>query len=93
MGWTVSIEDEKGQVLSELNKEFEHQDFEAKDYKLLQYLDPYGDTKFNHLQLGALIEDLKKLKQRDDNHQIGEIIRLVEECLGMVHCYIVFYGD
>ena len=93
MGWTIRLEDEEGEIVSQLGSEFEEQDFDGKEYKLLHYLDPYGDTKFNHRQIPNLISDFEHLQMIDTNPQINEIIDLAIKCANGVHLYLVFYGD
>ena len=63
MGWTVILEDARKEVISSLDREFHIALRDnLKDYKLLCYLDPYGDTFFNRLQIDDLIEDLRHLE-------------------------------
>lgn len=63
-------------------------------FVLLKYLDPYGDTVFNHLQMNDLISDLIVLKKYDPiNSSIDRIISLAKVCQETIHSYLVFYGD
>ena len=62
-------------------------------FKLLKYLDPYGDTVFNHLQMDDLILDFKELKEIRYDESIHEIIQLALTCKAQAHSYLTFYGD
>lgn len=66
-------------------------------YPCLRFVDPYGDTIFNHLQVPHLLEDLRRAVGETRDHAArlhGEAaIRLVQEAEGRVHTYVKFYGD
>lgn len=99
MAWTVILEDEHKEMLSRLDEEFASERLfdEAirSDFKLLKYLDPYGDTIFNNVQMSDLVSDLKLLqeKEKDENTLIQNIINLANRCETETHVYLVFYGD
>ena len=93
MGWTVILEDERGKKESILKDQFNNKYFDGKEYKLLHYLDPYGNIIFNQLQIPDLVNDFQKLKMIDDDPMIDEIIDLAIRCKDEVHHYLVFYGD
>jgi hypothetical protein len=65
----------------------------VKGSKLLSYLDPYGDTFFNRLQIDDLIEDLRHLEKLETNTLINDICVLAERCKEEINSYLVFYGD
>ena len=94
MAWTVTLEDEDKQVMSSLDREF---DTTMRDslsgFRLLCYLDPYGDTIFNRLQMDDLIHDLSQLKKMETNLQIDDVLLLAERCKLETHTYLYFYGD
>ena len=98
MGWTVRIEDEEGNIRKSLSKDFILSDEEIilnNPFRLLKYLDPYGDTTFNSLMFDDLKKDFAELKELSpaDNIQFQEILDLVKECEEDVHLYLKFYGD
>ena len=94
MAWTVILEDEKKEVISSLNREFDTSWREnLNGFKLLCYLDPYGDTFFNRMQMDDLIQDLQHLEKMEANPLIAEIRSLAERCKKEIHTYLVFYGD
>lgn len=98
MSWTVILEDENRTEVMSLDKEFSLKSFDkiskSNDIKLIKYLDPYGDTVFNSIQMNDLISDLKYITLIEpDNKVIDEIILLAQKCLGEPHQYLSFYGD
>ena len=66
MGWTVIIEDENGNAKKTMPGEFilsEEEVLNNDNFKLLKYLDPYGDTTFNAFMFEDLINDFIELKK------------------------------
>jgi hypothetical protein len=63
----------------------------------LQFIDPYGDTTFNRLQIPILIEELKSVaKKLQDNairDHLRRLIELAEKSQDEVHTYLKFVGD
>jgi hypothetical protein len=93
MAWTVILQNEEGQEISISNGEFDFTQDSLESYKLLKYLNPYGDTIFNNLQMTDLIDDLNKLKQISHEKLIDETIGLAVRCQNEVHLYLAFVGD
>lgn len=98
MAWTVIKEDENGNALKTIEQEFVFSNPDLiynGDYKLLKYIDPFGDTTFNHLMLDDLILDFTILNSKlsHDVDKFEEIIRLANECKTDMHTYLKFYGD
>lgn len=94
MPQTIVLEDENKKPICTLKGEFDvFKNCNLKQYKLLHYLDKYGDTVFNRNQMEDLISDLKRLKQVESSPLIEEILQLAELCKEQVHTYLVFYGD
>jgi hypothetical protein len=91
----VSLEDEDGENISSLSDGiYLPADVNLTGFRLLKYLDHYGDTVFNHLQMNDLIQDLEIFKgSYSDTHLIDELISLAKQCKTGVHSYLVFYGD
>ena len=67
------------------------------DTRCLQFIDPYGDTTFNQLQIPKLIEELEALSlncQTDEKRrELEAVIEFVRKAKGEPHTYIKFYGD
>jgi hypothetical protein len=98
MGWTVIIEDENGNAKRTMPKEFILSDEEVlnnDNFKLLKYIDPYGDTTFNAFMFEDLINDFTELKKLlpTDKEQIDTVIEYAKECNDDIHTYLKFYGD
>lgn len=94
MAWTIILEDENKEPVQSLNDEFDiGSGSDLSSFKLLCYLDAYGDTIFNRLQMDDLIKDLQSLKQIEANPLLNEIQILAERCKKEEHTYLAFYGD
>jgi hypothetical protein len=98
MSWTVMKMDERGQKEKALSSEFEIEGFDNLDsgkFKLIKYLDPYGDSTFGRTQFDDLTSDLKQLEKsgRVKTKQMHELIGLINECKHDVHTYLKFLGD
>ena len=97
MAWTVILEDENKTKLKSLSREFTSDNLIDvsinREFKLLQYIDPYGDTIFNRLQIDDLISDLKGLREIAYDETIDEAIELALACKSKQHTYLIFYGD
>lgn len=66
-------------------------------FLLLRYIDPYGDTVFNALQVPDLLDDLQKLgsslSSGEDREVLGRIVSLCKQSLEEPHRYVKFVGD
>ena len=100
MGINMRWEDERGEVMAEL---LDPDSFLARwlskspaDSVCLRFIDRYGDTVFNQLQIPFLISELESAlpECKDENQQRAEaIIDFVRQATSNVHTYIKFYGD
>lgn len=94
MGWTVVVEGEHKDRIACLSAEFRAGvNLDQERFRLLCYLDPYGNTMFNCLQIEDLIRDLVLLLAMEPNPFGGELIALVKRSQEDVHLYVCFYGD
>jgi hypothetical protein len=63
----------------------------------LRFVDPYGDTTFNHIQAPYLEADLQLLSSEcgapEQKAELQQILSLVSTCRAAVHLYIKFVGD
>ena len=97
MPWTISLENEKKEILDSFHdfsipKTFDEN--KKNSFTLLKYLDPYGDTTFNHIQMSDLANDLERLRgEISDDVLIDQMISLVNRCKKDVHTHLTFYGD
>jgi hypothetical protein len=63
----------------------------------LRFIDDYGNTTFNQVQIPVLIEELESLlpKAKDAEARLAleTLIAFVRKAVGKVHTYIKFIGD
>ncbi len=98
MALTIKLENENGHAIRTLQEGFDYDKLEninLNEFTLLKYVDFYGDTTFNTLQLVDLLNDFEKLKNLapDQVDIIQDIQDLIRESQSLVHTYIKFYGD
>jgi len=67
------------------------------DTRCLAFIDPYGDTTFNQLQIPVLIEELRALQvsrlEPELTSRINSLVQFVESAFAEPHTYIKFVGD
>lgn len=72
-------------------------DFKDADFPLLGYIDLYGDTVFNTLQMEPFLEEWRRLTERACTVAENEFVRQVKElalrCQNETHLYLKFLGD
>lgn len=99
MTWKVVLVDEKNKAIGAVDREFDlpqqtNPGNLNERLRLLKYLDPYGDTCFNAVQINDVIEDLNTLISNGvEDDTIRKIIALALRCKNEPHTYLVFYGD
>jgi midasin (ATPase involved in ribosome maturation) len=68
-----------------------------KDSFCLQFIDPYGDTTFNQIQISKLLEELEALRPKchtkEEREELEAIMRFIGKAKGRIHTYMKFYGD
>lgn len=66
-------------------------------FSLLRYIDLYGNTIFNRLQMEQLLFELEQLKNDDRTPEEIAVIEKLQEmarrCQNEPHLYLKFYGD
>ncbi len=95
----VVVEDEEGNEVSQgvdlENEVMVH--LNDHRFSCLRFVDPYGDTVFNHYQVAPLLEDLRLLRQLCDITQhetaIQQVEALIERCQTEPHLYLKLIGD
>ena len=102
MGICVVLETESGDQLEKVEdrRNLLHRilpSYDDSSYQLLRYIDWYGDTCFNRLQIAPLLRELRQLDDAtltsEENELISSIERLARRCLEEPHLYLKFYGD
>ena len=96
MPWSVRLEDESGKAVSNRDAGIE---FEVLDHVkpdgLLRYIDPYGDTIFNRLQIADFIAEWKTIKPsgHSQEEEWRRVLNMALQCEAEVHTYLRFVGD
>lgn len=102
MGIDARVESEDGETEAELGDRHELTERllpPASDSgsPCLRFIDPYGDTTFNQLQLPALIAELEAAVSNATDPQVvahgRKSLRLARQAASEVHTYLKFYGD
>lgn len=64
--------------------------------RCVAFIDPYGDTTFNQLQIPVLVQEIRALTQgldRDLSSRLHALAEFVASALQQPHTYIKFIGD
>jgi hypothetical protein len=97
MGVAVWFEDRarKREYLgSEISKSFQNLLARAGTEGQLKYVDPYGDTIFNELQVRDLIKEIGEIASREPALSAdGEQVTVLLEHVQRRHGYLVLLGD
>jgi len=98
MSWSIVLENEKGDLISLLKEEFSHESLfdedKRKSFRLLKYLDPYGDLIFNSLQMDDLFYDIRFLMSLGyDKIVCDELLQISDQCKNNNHLYLKFCGN
>lgn len=100
MGLTISLEDEHGEPHEKVEDDANilHRLLPKADdpsSQVLRFIDWYGDTTFNHLQVPSFLAEWVKLKARsaDDRILLDRVAALARRVEGTPHLYLKFYGD
>jgi hypothetical protein len=71
--------------------------FDDESWPLLRFVDAYGDTVFNRLQVPELLHELKRLSDLattdEQRETVRETIALADESIKQPHLYQKFMGD
>lgn len=101
MGQHIGLqrEDETGGVLASYAPEGlppDVLDAAPTDSACVRFIDPYGDTVFNQLQLPVLIEELRQMSERSNDRvfrtRLSSVVEFLVASAG-VHQYVRFVGD
>ena len=102
MGLFIALEKENGDKLQEVedSKNILHRILPSQPndaYRLIQFIDWYGDTTFNRIQIDTLLNDLNILESNIRNKEEIELVQSIKiictRCLDEPHLYVKFYGD
>jgi hypothetical protein len=102
MGIDLHVEDEHGEAIEIIPDDQNIlskiiNTYNTSSCTLLKYIDPYGDTVFNHKQLNDLINDFSQIMNNSNESITKVYLRKVNSILvrnvNKVHVYFKFYGD
>lgn len=102
MGFAIQLEDRQGKVVEEITdlesllaRVFPSWDDES--FHCLRYIDPWGDTTFNHLQMDEVISELQRLRAvtavEVERAFIDAIEAMAQRCKDGEQVYLRFIGD
>ncbi len=67
------------------------------DGRCLAFIDPYGDTTFNQLQLPVLLREMQLVRDQLPDGELrsraDDLMKFLRLALDEVHTYIKFIGD
>jgi hypothetical protein len=94
VSWTVRLQDERGKPAIPQYAVIEVATIpEGAEFRLLGYLDPYGDTYFNQVQMTDFLADWDNLRPTDEQKAQWQLVReMAIRCQGH-HLYLRFIGD
>lgn len=101
MSYVVEVRDAKGKVSAsaQLSRELEAVFPRIDDpaYPVLRYLDEYGDTYFNPLQVVQMLKELDLMRREltDENaiNSLETLVDIAQVALKLPHRQLVFIGD
>ena len=102
MGLSVRLEGELGDTAAQVNDPGNvlHRLLPSADDNasaVLRYIDWYGDTVFNRLQMKPFLDEWRALRDRarsdDERKLVDEVRALAERCRDDPHLYLRFVGD
>jgi hypothetical protein len=95
----VALQDETGQSIAEgvdLPQDC-LPPIEDRRFPFLRYIDPYGDTIFNRLQMDPILDELRLLKAITQDRGKASLLErtegLAKRCQSETHLYLAFIGD
>jgi len=98
MGLTVRLQDESCKPVSneDIGVDLSLPTGDSS-FRLLCYIDPYGDTIFNRLQMQSFLSEWEAIKKEAiaerDKQAWLKVKILAERCRDEVHLYLRFMGD
>lgn len=99
---SVALTDENGEELERVDDDGNllHRLLPSHDdqsYQMLRFIDWYGDTIFNQLQIQPFLDEWARLEAAattpEQKQLLSRIKGLAQQCLREPHLYLKFYGD
>jgi hypothetical protein len=102
MGMSIQLEDPQGKVFEEI-PDLESllarlfPSWDDATFHCLRYIDPWGATVFNHLQMDEVISELQRIREQTivevERAFIDAIEAMATRCKEGEHRYLKFLGD
>ncbi len=97
----IVLEDENGEPIEQVEGRVyllsQFLPYEDQSSQCLRFIDPYGDTVFNSLQMKPFIAEWEqvanKAKTEEEKTLAERVKNLAERCRREPHLYLKFYGD
>ena len=102
MGMSIRLENRDGKAVEEIPdlESLLSRFFPSWDdltYHFLRYIDPWGETVFNHLQMDELIFELRRIRQKAETEEQRAFVDAIEGMAGRCKdgegLYLKFMGD
>ena len=101
MALTIALEDASGRTVKEVydthNVLLRLEREDGGDFICLRYIDPWGDTVFNTLQMKPFLAELERImshtKSEWELSVLQSILQLARKCDTEIGLYLKFYGD
>jgi hypothetical protein len=102
MAINIRLEGENGNCIEEVIDDphlIQNHWNEIKEFssRCICFIDWYGDTVFNNMQMDSFIEEWHKLGEvvtrKDEKDIIDAVEKIANKCKKGVHLYLKFYGD
>lgn len=102
MPMKISLKNEAGQVIDSVTDTKKAlrkllPNFDNKEYCCLRFIDPYGDTIFNNLQMMIFLDEWNQLLEKAEHQEEKEIMLQIKDlaarCQAGTHLYLWFLGD
>jgi hypothetical protein len=102
MGLNITLETEDGEIVEEIGDPTNllHRLLPSHDdssYQCVRFIDWYGDTVFNRLQMGTFLDEWEQIdsmaQTAEEKELVARVESLAQRCLNEHHLYLKFYGD
>lgn len=102
MAMTIRLQDEFGKVIDEVHDTkgtlvSRLPLLSDNSSHCLRFIDPYGDTYFNRMQMETLLAEWERLfgglKEKEDQKLFMRVRTLAQQCQQEPHLYLKFVGD
>ncbi len=102
MGIDIALQTETGEILEQVFDsasvlERVLPSYDDVSFCCLRFIDPYGDTVFNQLQMELFLSELRRIREAAQSEEqrvfLDRIESLANQCKAGQHLYLKFYGD